>query len=570
MSLPDLTDSLVLIVDDEEANVDLLTGCLEEAGYSRFVATTRSAEAMALFQEQRPDLVLLDLHMPEPNGFTLLENFRRSTGPDQYLPILILTADVTEPTKQRALEAGANDFLTKPFDISEVTLRIRNLLHTRYLHEAQRLGRRAAEASERRAMSLAAASEVLATSLDHHSTLSMLCRSLVPGVADGCLVDLVQADGRVAREGVAHADPTKESLLSRLIYENPHALPPQHPLRAAICDGNRTLLSQITAEMIEDVTPEKEHLEALRSLRPNSMLVVPIAAPASVYGALILYRSVGRDPFDEDDLDFAADVARRAAMTLENARLFDGALQATRARDEMLGIVAHDLRNPLSTIVMGSSMLLDGAGEEMVHKYADMVHRAAGRMQTLIEDLLEVRRIETGKLKVEPRIGEVSALMAEALTMLGPLAQSREIDMTADVAEDVSTACFDAARLLQVISNLVGNALKFTPAGGHIQIGCRLDGEEVVFSVADDGPGIPREQIPHIFGRFWQAGDNDVRGIGLGLSIVKGIVQAHGGRVWVESVFGSGSTFLFTVPRHAAVPLEPQDLLAVQTTGEIV
>jgi signal transduction histidine kinase/DNA-binding response OmpR family regulator len=547
-----LLSARILIVDDEEANVELLVGCIQEEGYEDFLAT-RDPEAVAdLFESYRPDLVLLDLHMPRLDGFAILEQLGQRVSGDEFLPILVLTADVSRETKERALSRGATDFLTKPFDVAEVLLRIGNLLHTRHLHVNQRLARRRAEDSERRASLLAEAGQVLASSLDHQTALSMLCRTVVPRIADYCVVDVLRADGGILRPGLAHVDPAKEHLLRNTEGSQPSVLPDEHPVVAALRQGRRTLARELTPEAVSALAGTDEHRQVLEQLGPRSMIAVPITASGRIDGALVLVHSDSDRRFGAEDLDLACELASRAAMTLENARLFDQAQQATRARDEMLGIVAHDLRNPLSTVTMGSSVLLDSALDDTQRRQVELVRRAAGRMQELIQDLLEARRIESGQLRVSPRAQPVAPLVKEALAMLRPLAEARGIELSAELDDRLRPAMVDDTRILQVLSNLVGNALKFTPDGGRVEIGCVPLDDELRFCVSDTGPGIPPDQIPHIFGRFWQAADRDTRGIGLGLSIVRGIVEAHGGRTWVESELGKGARFYFTVPASPA------------------
>ena len=234
----------------------------------------------------------------------------------------------------------------------------------------------------------------------------------------------------------------------------------------------------------------------------------------------------------------------------DNARLFHEATQATRARDEMLSVVAHDLRNPLNTIFMGSSAMIEDIpdADSVIGRNAKIVKRAAERMNRLIQDLLDVRRTETGQLSIDPHDELVAALVSEAMEMLRPIATAASLELQSEIAENVTTVSADSARILQVLSNLVGNAVKFTPKGGRVTVRVEPLGDEVRFAVSDTGPGIPADQVPHIFGRFWQANRKDRRGIGLGLAIAKGIVDVHGGRIWVESQVGEGSNFYFTLP----------------------
>jgi signal transduction histidine kinase len=208
------------------------------------------------------------------------------------------------------------------------------------------------------------------------------------------------------------------------------------------------------------------------------------------------------------------------------------------------------LRNPLNTIVMGASLMLEVIADPQsrLSRQAQMVHRAAERMNRLIQDLLDVRRIDSGRMAIELRAEAVDGLLREAMDMLRPLATAASLELDCDLAGTLPRVAADSARILQVLSNLVGNAIKFTPAGGTVRVRAEQADREVRFAVSDTGPGIPADQLPHIFGRFWQGARVDRRGIGLGLAIAKGIVEAHGGRIWVESEVGTGSQFIFTLP----------------------
>jgi signal transduction histidine kinase len=269
-------------------------------------------------------------------------------------------------------------------------------------------------------------------------------------------------------------------------------------------------------------------------------------------GVLVLYSSESGRQFNEDDLALAEELARRAALAVENARLYHEAQLATRARDQMLGIVAHDLRNPLNTILMASELLEELlAPDAQKSRQVKMVRRAGKQMNHLIQDLLDVKRIENGRLAVEPRAVRAIALLNEAVEMLRSLATARGLDLALEPTDELPMVKADAQRIHQVFSNLIGNAIKFTPRGGRISVSGRHRGNDVHMGVTDTGPGIPAEQIPHVFGQFWQATGADRRGIGLGLAIAKGIVEAHEGRIWVESTLGEGSSFYFTLPVQA-------------------
>jgi signal transduction histidine kinase len=218
------------------------------------------------------------------------------------------------------------------------------------------------------------------------------------------------------------------------------------------------------------------------------------------------------------------------------------------AREQVLKIVSHDLRNPLHTISMSTSLMLEVPMDEAQRaKRLQMIKRAGERMTRMVQDLLDVAKFESGRLGIDKRSVEIAPLIGEAADMLRPLAVERSLRLDTSVVDDLPPVAADAGRVLQVFSNLIGNAIKFTPPGGRIVVRAEPVGGQARFAVSDTGPGIPAAQLPQVFGRFWQADVNDRRGIGLGLAIAKGIVEAHGGRIWVESEVGRGTTFYFTL-----------------------
>jgi signal transduction histidine kinase len=247
------------------------------------------------------------------------------------------------------------------------------------------------------------------------------------------------------------------------------------------------------------------------------------------------------------------DMVRRVVMNevtrVNLDRLYDDAQRIIDAREEILRIVAHDLRNPLNTIHMATSLLIEEPGPETARvSQLRIIQRSGERMNRLIQDLLSVTTIEAGRLSIAARKMTVPDLFREASEMLEPTAREKSISLIVNVADDLPAVRADPARVLQVFSNLVGNAVKFTPAGGSITLSATRSDGRVLCSVADTGPGIPAAQIPRLFGKFWQAKRGDGRGVGLGLAIARGIVEAHGGTIDVRSEVGQGSVFSFSLP----------------------
>jgi signal transduction histidine kinase len=243
----------------------------------------------------------------------------------------------------------------------------------------------------------------------------------------------------------------------------------------------------------------------------------------------------------------------RRVVTDEVARatlshMYKEAEETIDAREQVLKIVSHDLRNPLHTISMCASLLLDvpmQPGDQDAH--LKRIKRAGERMNRLIQDLLDVAKLEAGRVGIDARPVQLAPLVREAHDMLAPLAAEKSIRLDCAIVDGLPEVTADGGRIVQVLSNLVGNAIKFTPRDGRIVIRAEPAPGGVRMSVADTGAGIPEEQLSKLFGRFWQGNPADRRGIGLGLSIAKGIIDAHGGRIWVESRVGEGTTFFFTL-----------------------
>jgi PAS domain S-box-containing protein len=434
--------------------------------------------------------------------------------------------------------------------VRDITERKKLEAQTRQLMHEQ-VARAEAEAAQERAAFLAEASKVLGTSFDYHTTLEQLARLAVPRIADYCVVDVVEGAAGFERLGVAHVDPAKEMLLRQETHFATGIVSRDHPVVRVITEAKPWLVREVDPSVVRASALNETHFRILEDVAPRSLMTVPLVSSGKVLGALTLVASESGRRYGDDDLALAEELARRAALAVDNARLFNEAQQATRARDELLAVVAHDLRNPLNTMSMSCSLLLESASvseRPQEQRQLTIMRRAAERMNRLIQDLLDVKRIEQGRLSVDPRPETMSAVVRDAIDLLRPLAAAQTLTLESEVPDDLPRVLVDPPRLQQVLSNLVGNAIKFTPRGGRITLRARPESAEVCLAVIDTGPGIPADQLPHIFGRFWQARPADKRGIGLGLAIARGIVEAHEGRIWVESRVGEGSAFYFTVP----------------------
>ena len=404
---------------------------------------------------------------------------------------------------------------------------------------------------------LAEAGALFDASMDYETTLANVVQHAVPAIADYAAIALVADDGS-ARWGYSmHRDPRK-----RMLAESLRAYPlvlgtPTNALTAVLRDRTMQLVRTVDENRLSESAVDDTHLELLRELDLTSIIGVPLVARGHYLGFLMLCmtRGSGRR-YSAEDQPLAAALGQRAALAVDNAQLYRAAEQARQAREAMVAVVAHDLKNPLSTVQMCADLLLDELvpnddAHSGARRQLATIRRASDRMFRLIRDLLDVSAIEGGRLRLDRLPIPVHSIVNDALEALRPLAASREVEMVTAVPEGCPPIAVDRERLLQVLANLGGNAIKFAPTGSQVTIGVATGDEAagtLEFSVTDSGPGIAPDDLSRIFEPYWRVARTGREGTGLGLTIAKGIVEAHGGRIEVASLVGRGTTFRFTVP----------------------
>lgn len=283
----------------------------------------------------------------------------------------------------------------------------------------------------------------------------------------------------------------------------------------------------------------------------GSSLSVDIHVRGKVSGVITYTTDKSRAPYLESDRDFAEQFAQRVALAVDAGKLYQSAQNAIRIREEVVAIVSHDLKTPLSGVLLNTQLLMRNMTKEEIHPYIKKIERikhSAERMNTLIEEILDVTKLEAGTFTIEPQPEEVRSFVLEAIELHKSIAEEKSIDLLVNCQSSCKEIECDRPRILQVLSNLLGNALKFTPNGRSITVNVETVKDKVKFSVQDSGPGISQDKIPLIFDRFWQAQATKKLGSGLGLFIAKSIVEAHKGNIWVESEEGKGANFIFTLP----------------------
>lgn len=401
---------------------------------------------------------------------------------------------------------------------------------------------------------LAEASTALDRSLDYEETLRNVIELIVPAMADYSAIALVGDDGTLKWGYTAHGNPAKQHIAVELRGFQPQLGIVGNPTARALRDGETVVIHAVDDAFWRSVASDERHLALLRQLAPTSLIYVRLATRNRLLGSLLFATTSDSERrYTDRDVAIANEIGRRAALAVDHAILFREAERAAAAREQLMAVVSHDLRNPLATIQMAVSFLLDeivpdDAANQRTREQLHAIHRTSDRMYRLLHDLLNVSAIEAGQLGVTLAPVAVDALVGDALELLRPLAVSKEIVLVTDLSPALPRVAADRERLLQVFSNLGGNAIKFTPAKGRIEIRAAVASGMVEFIVQDTGPGIAPEELPHVFDRFWQAKKTARSGVGLGLTIAKGIVESHGGRIRAVSELGRGSSFVFTVP----------------------
>jgi signal transduction histidine kinase/ActR/RegA family two-component response regulator len=433
-----------------------------------------------------------------------------------------------------------------------------------HLLAAERAARSAAEAARRRLELLASAGTVLSRYLEPRATLAAIASVVVPGIADWCRVDLLDA-GQCLQRGLSHhSDPAKSSFASALVQRL--RVSPKTPgsMEWVVATGQSHLCNFGGPEPYAGIA-DADMREFAQAIGMTAYFVVPLIARGRTLGALAALQAESGRGFDEEDCALILELAQRAALALANAQLYAEAEaerrqaeKANRAKDEFLAMLGHELRNPLAPIVTALQLMArrnDGA--TLVERR--IIERQVAHLLRLVDDLLDVSRIAEGKIQLETERVDMKAVVASALEATNPLLQKRHQALELELPQEPLHVSGDAVRLAQVLGNLLTNAAKFTPPDGRIWLRLRRAGGEVEVVVEDSGAGIAPDLLPRVFDLFSQGEqpiDRRGGGLGLGLAIVKTLVQLHGGSVSAHSDgLGRGSRFVVRLPGAEAPAL---------------
>ncbi len=525
VALREIQERLELVIDAADVGVwDY------DAGRAALVFNERCQGLFGLRLGENADLEVLRQAVHRDDRARVDESIRRAIVPEGGGDLDVEFRGVGSPgAAERWVVARGRSF----FDGSGRPVRVIGTL----------LDITASKKAERAARFLADSSAILAEMVDEAATLGDLARLAVPCFADRCIVDLVREDGSIAQAAVAHPEADRR--------DPPEFDDLRGPERVVQC-GEAQLVADMSEAMLEESAVGAEHLEALRRSGFRSWLCVPLKGRRGTVGSISFMTAESNRRFGPEDVVLAADLGRRAAIAIENARLHRELKQADRRKDEFLAVLAHELRNPLSTVrnalhLMKQADPEDSAGIEVERS---MAARQVAHLARLVDDLMDVSRISLGKIELRKVRMGVAPAMVRVVESLAPAIGAREHTLTVEYPPAPVEIEADPTRFDQVLGNLLGNAIKYTEPGGDLSIAATVEGDEIAIRVGDTGLGIAAEMLPRIFEMFVQVDDRAERaggGLGIGLGLVRTLVEMHGGRIAVRSLgLGHGSEFVAT------------------------
>jgi signal transduction histidine kinase/DNA-binding response OmpR family regulator len=565
--MPDKVD--ILIVDDLPEKLLVLESDLGELN-ERIVTARSGEEALRRVLEHEFAVILLDVNMPGLDGLETAALIRKRKK-SSLTPIIFLTAFADEMHAHRGYSLGAVDYILTPVvpevlrtkvkvfvDLFRMTRQAKRQAEERIALAHEQAARAAAEEAKRRSAFLAEASKVLAAAaLDPDATLRGLLRLVIPAIADLSALSLMDERGRprpleltwTDAAGVRRTDTLGD--LERL-----------HPALAAAIGR---VIATGQSELLD--LPPRPVIAPCREDPPNYLpdfpltggVVLPLVGRGKPLGALTLALGPSGRAYKPADLLLAEDLASRAAIALDNARLYRDIQESDRRKNEFLAMLAHELRNPLAPIRNACQILrLLGTDNLELATARDMIERQVQHLVRLVDDLLDISRITRGKIQLRAEPTQVANIMTRALEVSRPLMEERGQHLSVRGPSEPLWIRADPVRLAQVLANLLNNAAKYTAEGGRICLSADRENGQAVFRVRDTGIGIPAEMLPCIFDLFTQVErslDRSQGGLGIGLTLVKRLVELHGGTVEAASAgAGRGSEFTVRLPLLAEPP----------------
>jgi signal transduction histidine kinase/DNA-binding response OmpR family regulator len=559
----------ILIVDDLPEKLLVLESVLEELG-ENVIAARSGPEALRRVMESNFAVILLDVNMPDMDGYETAALIRRRPK-SSHTPIIFITAYADEVHTAHGYELGAVDFILAPVvpeilrtkvkvfvDLFRMTQQIKRQAEEQVALAREQAARSAAEETVQRLNFLAEASKVLASSLDLEDTIRGLLGMVVTRPGDLSVITLFNDQGQLHQTEVAWMNEVDGLRTRSVVDREPFHADFTQALQRVIVTGTPLILSNDNCKF--DVF--NCHLEIeLPRMEVRSVAILPLLARGRALGALSLVMDhSGRQTTDSRaaDLPLIEDLAHRAAIAIDNARLYRDIQEADRRKNEFLSVLAHELRNPLAPLLYGIDILRLHAPKQPeskeIQEVQDMMDRQVHHLVRLVDDLLDISRITHDKIQLQMEPIDVAVVVDRALEVSRPVLHARGHKLTLSLPPNSVCVSADPVRLAQVLSNLLNNAAKYTEKGGMVDLSVEREEDDVVFRVRDNGIGIPAGMMPTIFEPFTQVKhsfDRSQGGLGIGLSLVRRLVHMHAGSVHAYSAGpGQGSEFVVRLPFH--------------------
>jgi signal transduction histidine kinase/DNA-binding response OmpR family regulator len=556
----------ILVVDDLPEKLLVLSSILESLGEN--VVTAKSGrEALRRVLDQEFAVILLDVNMPDIDGFetaAMIRGRRQSA----HTPIIFVTAFTDEMHSEQGYSLGAVDYIMAPVvpavlrtkvgvfvDLFRKTRQVRQQAEERIALAQAQAARAAAEEATKRSRFLADASAALAQSLDYRETARALARQVVPFLGELCALTIAGDHGADDwHTELAWFERPGEPILQSSVAGEPPVPALRTLFREVLASGESQFVSNLDPTEFDGATAvPRDGRGGEPRFQPSSVIASPLQARGRTLGVIAVAVQAGDRELSTADWVLANDLASRAAMALDNARLYRDVQENNRRKNEFLAMLAHELRNPLAPIrnaVECSRMLESQSSDQQWAN--EVIARQVEHLARLVDDLLDISRISGGKIHLRAESVDAASVVSRAVETSRPLIDERQHELTVSLPPEPLPMKCDAVRVAQVLSNLLNNAAKYTAKRGQILLDVEREDRDVVFRVRDNGMGIAALMLPHIFDLFAQADrslDRSQGGLGIGLTLVRRLVELHGGTVRAFSAgTNRGSEFVVRLP----------------------
>jgi signal transduction histidine kinase/DNA-binding response OmpR family regulator len=547
-----MLEAALLVVDDIDDNRFALTRRLAREGYRNVATAGDGRHALELLNSRSFDLVLLDIMMPELNGYEVLERMKADSRL-RHIPVIMISALDELDSVIRCIELGAEDYLPKPFNPTLLRARVGAALERKRLFDEVEARTRALGQSVNELRALGEVTQAVNASVDLGTVLSTIVEkaTALSGTEAGAIYVIDDATQEFRLRATYGLD---EAIVA--------AIKDRHIRIGETAIGEAA--SRRTPIQIPDVRHDASSLvlEVIVRAGFRALLIVPLTGTDLIVGALVVRR---REPgeFPKSTVELLQTFAAQSVLAIQNARLFSEVEEkscqlalASQHKSQFLANMSHELRTPLNAVLSFTELILDDVYGETPAKMRaalERIQRNGKHLLGLINDVLDLSKIEAGQFTLALADYSMMEVVADVQSAVESLAREKEIGLKVELVPDLPPGRGDRRKLTQVLLNLVGNAIKFTDAG-EVAIRALAANGSITVSVRDSGPGISAADQARIFQEFQQAESSIARakgGTGLGLTISKRIVELHGGRIWVESRLGEGSTFSFILPLRA-------------------